>query len=277
MTADAAPSVLPPLAPRAWLRYDVVDRLVGDLRPATVLEIGCGQGAMGARLARRADYLAVEPDPDSFAVARSRVGASGGTVLNADHTAVPAGATYDLVCAFEVLEHLADDAGALADWVRFVAPGGHLMLSVPAFQDRFGPMDTRVGHYRRYEPAQLAALLTAAGLTDPDVRVYGWPLGYALEAVRNRMDSRHLAAEAAANGPGGAAAKPAAGAAPGPAAGSAAGPSPEERTAASGRHQQPARPAVGRAIEAATLPFRYLQRLAPVRGTGLVAVATRPV
>jgi SAM-dependent methyltransferase len=251
MTA-AAPSVLPPLAPRAWLRYDVVGRLVDQLRPATVLEIGCGQGAMGARLARRADYLGIEPDPDSFAVARSRVVACGGTVLNADHTAVPAGTTYDLVCAFEVLEHLADDAGALADWVRYVAPGGHLMLSVPAFQDRFGPMDTRVGHYRRYEPAGLAGLLTAAGLTDPDVRVYGWPLGYALEAVRNRMDARHLDT---------------------PAAGAA---SPQERTAASGRHQQPARAAAGRAIEAATLPFRYLQRLAPARGTGLVAIATRP-
>jgi SAM-dependent methyltransferase len=264
MTA-AAPSLLPPLAPRAWLRYDLVDRLVATLRPATVLEIGCGQGSMGARLARRAQYLAVEPDPVSFAVAQPRIAAGGGTVLNADHTAVPPGRTYDLVCAFEVLEHLADDAGALADWVRFVAPGGHLMLSVPAFQDRFGPMDTRVGHYRRYEPAQLAGLLTAAGLTDPDVRVYGWPLGYALEAVRNRMDARHLAAEAAeaAEGAEGAEAAQAAG-------------SPEERTAASGRHQQPGRPAVGRAIEMATLPFRYLQRLAPVRGTGLVAVATRP-
>lgn len=268
MTA-AAPGVLPPLAPRAWLRYDLVDRLVASLRPDTVLEIGCGQGSMGARLARRARYLAVEPDPVSFAVAQPRIAACGGTVLNADHTAVPSGRTYDLVCAFEVLEHLADDAGSLAEWVRFVAPGGHLMLSVPAFQDRFGPMDTRVGHYRRYEPAQLAGLLTAAGLTDPDVRVYGWPLGYALEAVRNRMDARHLAAEAAAS-PGSAAGAAA------PVAGSAAGPSPEERTAASGRHQQPGRPAVGRAIGAATLPFRYLQRLAPVRGTGLVAVATRP-
>ncbi|HST64663.1 MAG TPA: class I SAM-dependent methyltransferase [Mycobacteriales bacterium] len=267
MTAVAPP----PLAPRAWLRYDLVDRMVTALRPATVLEIGCGQGSMGARLAGRADYLAVEPDPVSFAVAQERISAAGGKVLNADHTAVPAGATYDLVCAFEVLEHLADDAGALADWVRFVAPGGHLMLSVPAFQGRFGPMDTRVGHYRRYEPAQLAGLLTAAGLSEPDVRVYGWPLGYALEAVRNRMDARHLTAESGA----GPAADPQAADREAPGA-AGAGPSPEERTAASGRHQQPARPVVGRAIEAATLPFRYLQRVQPARGTGLVAVATRP-
>ena len=251
---------LPPLAPRAWLRWDLVDRMVAELRPATVLEIGCGQGSMGARLATRADYLAVEPDPVSYAVAEARVAARGGTVLPADHTGVPAGSRYDLVCAFEVLEHLADDAAALADWVDLVRPGGHLMLSVPAFARRFGPMDTRVGHYRRYDPDQLSARLVEAGLVEPRVQVYGWPLGYALEAVRNRMDARHLATDATD-------------ATDGPAAGE---PTPEERTAASGRHQQPGGGALGRGIEAATLPFRYLQRLAPDRGTGLLAVATRP-
>ena len=44
--------------------------------------------------------------------------AAGGAVLHGDHTAVPAGSSYDLVCAFEVLEHIEDDAAALADWVR---------------------------------------------------------------------------------------------------------------------------------------------------------------
>ena len=244
-------AVLPPLAPRAWLRWDLVDRLVTELRPTTVLEIGCGQGAMGARLASRVDYLAVEPDPASYAVASARVTARGGSVLPADHTGVPPGRRYDLVCAFEVLEHLEHDAAALADWVALVRPGGHLMLSVPAFAGRFGPMDVRVGHYRRYDPDDLAARLLDAGLAAPRVLVYGWPLGYALEAVRNRMDARHLAAAAGE-------------------------PTPEERTAASGRHQQPGARPVGRGIELATLPFRRLQRLAPTRGTGLVAVATRP-
>lgn len=264
MTTAAPRGALPALAPRAWLRWDLVDRLVTELRPATVLEIGCGQGAMGARLARRADYLAVEPDPTSYAVAEARVTACGGTVLPADHTGVPAGRSYDLVCAFEVLEHLDDDKAALADWAALVRPGGHLMLSVPAFADRFGPMDTRVGHYRRYDPDQLAARLTEAGLVDPRVQVYGWPLGYALEAVRNRMDARHLAS--VTDGAGGT----------GGTGGGAREPTPEERTAASGRHQQPGGGPVGRAIELATLPFRRLQRLAPTRGTGLVAVATRP-
>jgi SAM-dependent methyltransferase len=250
MIGIAGRTAAPPLMPRAWLRYDVVRRMLDELAPQTVLELGCGQGSMGARLARRARYVGVEPDRTSCAVAETRVGAVGGTVVRGDHTAVLPGSTYDLVCAFEVLEHIEDDQAMLADWVRFVRPGGHLMLSVPAFAWRFGPMDERVGHYRRYGPEELAARLVEAGLERPRVTVYGWPLGYLLEAVRNRADRRRVAA--------------------------ADQPSQQERTAASGRIYQAPRPIVGRAVQVATLPFRYLQRVQPRRGVGLVVVATRP-
>ena len=58
-----------PLTPNAWLRYDVITRVL----PAgvrDVLEVGCGQGALGARLAQRYQYVGLEPDPVSWAVAR---------------------------------------------------------------------------------------------------------------------------------------------------------------------------------------------------------------
>jgi len=241
---------LPPLAIRAWLRYDVVQREIGRLEPSTVLEIGCGQGAFGARLAGEVKYLGVEPDNSSYRVACSRIEPRGGRVLQGTHTVVPVGSTYDLVCAFEVLEHIEDDEGALAEWVTSVRPGGHLVLSVPAFQERFGAMDAYVGHFRRYSPVELEACLVAAGLTDVKVTVYGWPLGYALEAVRNRIDAKKLAG-----------------------AGDA---STEDLSAASGRTFQPKGRAMGVFVNAATVPFRYLQRTRPNAGTGLVAVARRP-
>lgn len=246
-------SSLPPLATRALLRYDVVSRAVNRLRPASVLEIGCGQGAFGARLAGRVEYLAVEPDVSSYHVAAGRIEPRGGAVINGTHDAVPVGATFDAVFAFEVLEHLQDDKGALAAWVPLIRPGGHLIMSVPAFQSRFGPMDAHAGHFRRYSPEQLSDRLGEAGLVVDQITVYGWPLGYALEAVRNRIDTKKLAA-ARANGI-----------------------SVENLTAASGRTFQPSKRATGIAIQLATLPFRYLQRTQPNRGTGLVAVATRPV
>ncbi len=173
-------------------------------------------------------------------------------MLPADHTGVPRRRRYDLVCAFEVLEHLADDAAALADWVPLVRPGGHLMLSVPAFarsgSARWTPGSaTSAGTTRTSWPRGWPA----PGWSSRGYRSTAGRSGYALEAVRNRMDARHLAA-------------------------AGGDPTPADRTAASGRHQQPGGGPVGRGIELATLPFRYLQRLAPERGTGLVAVATRP-
>ncbi len=242
---------MPPLAIRAWLRYDLVRRTLDQLHPSSVLEIGCGQGAFGARIADRLhNYVGVEPDHASFAVARSRIVPRGGTVIRGMHDSLPSGATFDLVCAFEVLEHIEDDKSALRDWVEFVRAGGHLLMSVPAFQNRFGPMDTHAGHYRRYGPEDLRARLDEAGLINVDISVYGWPLGYALEAVRNRIDQRKLNVTTEMT--------------------------PAELTAASGRTFQPTGRAAGDAVQLATLPFRYLQRLQPARGTGLVAVARRP-
>jgi SAM-dependent methyltransferase len=241
---------MPPLAIRALLRYDVVKRIIDRLQPRSALEIGCGQGAFGARLATVATYVGVEPDDHSFAVASARILPRGGEVVHGMHTALPPGSTYDLVCAFEVLEHIEDDKGALADWVEFVRPGGHLMLSVPAFQERFGPMDTHAGHFRRYSPTELRERLAEAGLTEVDITVYGWPLGYALEAVRNRIDARKLK--------------------------KVDGASMEELTQASGRTFQPTTRRTGVFIAGATAPFSLLQRARTTAGTGLVAVARRP-
>jgi hypothetical protein len=139
----------------------------------------------------------------------------------------------------------------LKAWSALARPGGHVLLSVPAFADRFGPMDVHAGHYRRYDPDVLRDALLAAGLEEPRLVVYGWPLGYALEIVRNRVAGRALDRMGGDR-------------------------TPEELTAGSGRVLQPSRPAVAAAVTVGTLPFRYLQRLTRTRGTGLVALARRP-
>lgn len=240
---------LPPLALRARLRYDLVARIVEDLQPRSALEIGCGQGAVGTRLAGRMAYVGVEPDDNSFAVARDRIHPVGGTVVHGTDADVPAGSTFDMVCAFEVLEHIRDDLAALTAWASRLSIGGHLVMSVPADQARFGPMDERAGHFRRYEESSLTDLALEVGLVDVRVIRYGWPLSYLLEGVRNQLD-RHRKDVASDR-------------------------EPEELSAASGRTFQPSRPMTGRVFELAALPFCYLQRIRPHAGTGLVLVATR--
>ena len=242
----------PPLTLYGSLRWDVVEPLLPGAA-GRVLEVGCGQGAVGVRLAARAAaYTGVELDADSARVAEQRLvdAAVPGTVVHGPLEALPAAERFDLVCAFEVIEHIDDDAAALREWAARLRPGGTLLLSTPAWQRRFGPMDEAVGHFRRYDPAALVALLREAGLVDVGLRLYGVPLGYALEAARNQLARRRPGLREE---------------------GSTA-----DRTARSGRLFQPTTGTQGALVSAATWPFRVAQRAFPRTGTGLVAWGRAP-
>lgn len=193
-------------------------------------------------------FTGFELDRTSYEKAKPRVEQFGGTVYCAPLGSVRT-APADLFCAFEVLEHIEEDGAALKEWHDYIVDGGHLLLSVPADPRRFGPMDVYAGHYRRYTESALSELLADAGFEDVQARRYGWPLGYALEAVRNRIDARRLR--------------------------SVTDLEPAALTAASGRvFQFHERSWKSEVATVATTPFRYLQG-ASSRGTGLVVTARK--
>jgi len=245
-TTSRAPAA--PMTPRGALRWPLIKRAMRQAQPASTLEIGCGQGAMGSRLvALTPSFLAVEPDVASFHIAAQRIQTRGGTVLNCMSDALPPGQVFDMVCAFEVLEHLEDDEGALADWAQQVRLGGHLILSVPAWQHMFGKWDTAVGHYRRYSPDELSTKLRAAGFEPVKIGLYGWPLAFLLEAIRNRVADGSAQLED----------------------------STADQTAQSGRWLQPSKRLSDIIITVGIFPFQVLQRLVPSKGNGIVALARR--
>jgi len=232
---------LPPISIHAWLRWDRTERML-PTPPARVLEIGCGLGSFGRLLATHYDYTGLEPDATAYAEAAERIGELG-RVLQTPVEELPPGA-FDLVCAFEVLEHIDDDLAALRAWQAQLRPGGSLVVSVPAGRDRFGPTDVKAGHFRRYDVGDLRDVLAEAGYGDVTVQAYGFPMGYVLEWGRNLYASRHAGPESMA-----------------------------ERTSASGRWLQP--PAwAGVGMWALAWPWRLAQRPFGARGTGLVARAT---
>lgn len=84
-----------------------------------------------------------------------------------------ADAQFDLVCAFDILEHVADDDGALRELARVAAPGATLLLSVPLHASAWTAFDEFVGHCRRYEPQDIVAKLAAHGFALERSAIYG--------------------------------------------------------------------------------------------------------
>ena len=84
-----------------------------------------------------------------------------------------ADAQFDLVCAFDILEHVADDETALAELARVAAPGATLLLSVPLHAAAWTPFDDFVGHCRRYEPDDITARLARHGFRIERSAIYG--------------------------------------------------------------------------------------------------------
>jgi SAM-dependent methyltransferase len=84
-----------------------------------------------------------------------------------------ADASFDFVCAFDIVEHVVDDEGALGELARVAAPGASLLMSVPLHPTAWNAFDDFVGHYRRYEPQQIVDKLAAHGFAIEQSAVYG--------------------------------------------------------------------------------------------------------
>jgi SAM-dependent methyltransferase len=142
-----------------------LDERVQALRPhlregMRVLEIGCAEGALGARLksCARLHYTGIEPSRDARAAA-----AVLDLVVEGPARMLHDG-LYDLVIAFHVLEHIVDPAAELGEWRRLLHPAGVAMVEVP---NRAGhPLvtyDRNPEHVHQFTAASLAALAQRCG------------------------------------------------------------------------------------------------------------------
>lgn len=111
---------------------------------------------------------------DISAPALRELDAHGGLATQALADALPyADAAFDLVCAFDIIEHIEGDEAAMAELARVAAPGAILLLSVPIHMSAWTPFDDFVGHHRRYEPGDLLALLSRHGFAVQRSAVHG--------------------------------------------------------------------------------------------------------
>jgi len=130
---------------------------------ARILEIGCGTGHNLPMLSRFGVVEAIEIDPAARAIATERLGRPVGDAPLPELPGVPRGA-FDLVAVLDVVEHIADDAAALAAMRSLLKPGGKVLIAVPAHQWMWSAHDVVNHHHRRYSKTTLAAAIRAGGL-----------------------------------------------------------------------------------------------------------------
>lgn len=124
-----------------------------------IANIGCGAGTFTGMLANAGHTVyAYEPDPIPFSLAQSRLPA-GCTIENKGVFEIEGAHLFDAIVMHDVLEHIEDDAGAVAKLSELLKPGGLLVVSVPAIQGLFGRHDEQLGHFRRYSRRSLSAVL----------------------------------------------------------------------------------------------------------------------
>ncbi len=132
------------------------------------IEFGAGIGNISTRIRPHISTLdLVEPSLNLADPLEHRFESDGAVTIFREtlEARLPAiaGGSYDSVVLVNVLEHIEDDVSALQGLYRILAPGGHLLLFVPALKFLYSDLDALVGHYRRYQRPELNERVAAAG------------------------------------------------------------------------------------------------------------------
>lgn len=181
--------------PKLILRENCVQDVSRLWEPRNFLEMGAGTGYMtNLFLSRGFSGACSDLGESNREKMRRNLSTYGERVSIVDEASALLAGTFDYLFAFEVLEHIVEDASVLGTWAKYLHSGGRVLISVPAHKRKFGRSDEITGHVRRYERDELEKLLVSAGFRDIQIVNYGFPLTEITRRVSNwlvRADSSY--------------------------------------------------------------------------------------
>jgi SAM-dependent methyltransferase len=174
--------------PKLILRESSIQDVSGSWPAGRFVEMGAGTGHMTRFFLERGFSGACHDlGEDSRQMMRRNLADAGERMRVVDDLSELLPEEFDYLFAFEVLEHIEPDRDVLREWVRYLKPGGRVLLSVPAHSRKYGRSDELVGHVRRYEKDQLHRLMHEAGIDDIRIINYGYPITELTRRLSNRM------------------------------------------------------------------------------------------
>jgi trans-aconitate methyltransferase len=130
----------------------------------SLLEIGCGTGFVISAISRRfrgASLTGSEYLEEGLVYARQRV--PGAKFVSMDAREIPHEAAFDVLCAFDVLEHIEEDEIVLQQIFKSLKSGGMMFLTVPQHRWLWSAVDEYACHVRRYDVSELKRKVCNAG------------------------------------------------------------------------------------------------------------------
>jgi SAM-dependent methyltransferase len=174
-------------ARNGWIARALAE--AGCHAPASILDVGCGSGAVSGELHRRG-YRVVGIDTAEVLVRKAHERFPGATwVAGRVEQLSPEHGPFDALGFFDVLEHLDDPGALLRAALVHARPGALVLATVPARRDLFSVIDALSGHKLRYELGELARTFAQAGLVDVVERGIFRVLGALMMARRGRVEA----------------------------------------------------------------------------------------
>lgn len=150
--------------------HNYMNWLIDSFRPfieAPILEVGVGHGSYAEVLSRFGEYSGIDIDARNVESARDRFPGSRFHVADVTkplRDQLPEPIEVRTVACFNVLEHIEEHDRAVACLAEALAPGGKLLILVPALMALMNDLDRLAGHVRRYRRPEVEGLLSSAGL-----------------------------------------------------------------------------------------------------------------